>query len=64
MPTGTSFIPHMLLCNYISPFFVILDIRGALRVLSGLYRAGIGHDANLFEQNILTIDSLHFFKKP
>ena len=37
--------------------FVVLDIHGALRGLCGLDRARIGHDANLFEQNTLTIRS-------
>ena len=38
--------------------------HGALRGLCGLDRAGIGHDSNAFEQDVLTIGSLklHFFK--
>ena len=51
-------------CVIMFLLFFLIDIHGALRVLSGMDRAGIGHDAHLFEQNILTIDSLHFFQKP
>ena len=52
---------HYVVVKLCFALFAVLDIHGALRGLCGLDRARIGHGANLFEQNILTIGSLHFF---